>query len=111
KKEVVQALKISGGTVTDAVWWDAKPIIATSSGHIKVFQDLSNGGDATHLGSHAGAVSAIALHPSGDLLASVGVDKTYKLFDLTSMKLVSQVVTPSGLSHNCKLCSHRSMLT
>lgn len=96
KNEVVQALKIKTGTVTDALWWDTRPIVATSSGHIKVFNDVANGGDAQHLGSHAGAATTIALHPSGDLLASAGVDKTYKLFDLTSMKLITQVVTPSG---------------
>lgn len=98
KKQMVATLKVSTGTVTDALWWDSKPVVATSSGHVKVFNNIANGGDAQHLGSHAGAATAIALHPSGELLASVGVDKTYKIFDLTTMRQITSVTTPSRKS-------------
>lgn len=96
EQKVVQALKTGGGAVTAAVWWDAKPIVATSTGSIKVFSDASTGSEAVQLGSHAGAATTIALHPSGEILASAGIDKTYKLYDLSTMKLATQVVTPSG---------------
>jgi len=91
-----------GGFVNDAIWWDAKPILATDKGAIKIFD-----GDAevATLGSHAGAAKGLALHPSGDILASLGVDKSYMLYDLTSMKLLTQIFTDSGtaLSSNFPL--------
>lgn len=47
-------------------------------------------------GTHAGEVSALALHPSGDVVASVGVDKSYVLYDLTTSAVGTQVYSNSG---------------
>lgn len=94
--QVVQTLKCGGGSVTDAVWCGNKPVVALSTGAIKVFD---NGAEAASFDRHAGAVSAIALHPCGDILASVGVDKSYVLYDLQSLQPITQVSTDSGMSY------------
>lgn len=91
--QVVQTLKCGGGSVTDAVWCGNKPVVALSTGAVKVFD---NGAEAASFDRHAGAVSAIALHPCGDILASVGVDKSYVLYDLQSLQPITQVSTDSG---------------
>lgn len=93
--QVVQTLKCGGGSVTDAVWCGNKPVVALSTGAVKVFD---NGAEAASFDRHAGAVSAVALHPCGDILASVGVDKSYVLYDLQSLQTISQVSTDSGMS-------------
>ncbi|KAF2087854.1 Prp19-domain-containing protein [Saccharata proteae CBS 121410] len=94
QKQAVQALK-AGSAVTDGVWYESRPIVATAAGAVKVFED---GNEVAQLGSHAGAVTSLSMHPSGDLLASTGVDKSYMLYDLSSMKLLTQVYTDSELT-------------
>lgn len=81
----------AGSAVTDAVWYGSQPIVSTSSGAVKVFGD-----NEVTFTSHAGSANALALHPSGDILASVGVDKSFVFYDLPSGKAVTQVYTDSG---------------
>jgi WD40 repeat protein len=97
--QVVQTLKCGGGSVTDAVWCGNKPVVALSTGAVKVF---NNGAEVASFDRHAGAVSAVALHPCGDILASVGVDKSYVLYDLQSLQTITQVSTDSGMSNRSK---------
>ena len=59
---------------------------------VKAFE---NGVEVSSFSGHAGAVTALALHPSGDILASVGVDKNYTFYDLTSSVQVLQISTDS----------------
>lgn len=59
---------------------------------------LDNGQAVASFTSHAGAATGLALHPCGDLLLSVGVDKSFVYYDLSSMTVVSQVYTDSGKS-------------
>jgi pre-mRNA-processing factor 19 len=61
---------------------------------VKIF-DVS-GAEVASFSSHAGGITALALHPSGEILASVGVDKSYVLYDLSSLKPMSQIFTNSG---------------
>lgn len=93
--KIVTVLKVGSGAITDAVWYGSQPIIATSSGTIKVFED---GNEVAAFKSHAGAVNALAMHPSGEILASVGTDKSFVFYDLLNKKTVTQVSTDSGLS-------------
>jgi len=79
----------------DAIWWDSKPVVALANGAIKVFEDGSEIGEFT---VHAGAATGLSLHPCGDLLASVGSDKSYVFYDLTSMSQLTRVFTSSGMS-------------
>ena len=82
-----------GSPVTDTLWAGSKAIVGTSSGTVKVFE---NDVEVSSFSGHAGAVTALALHPSGDILASVGVDKSYIFYDLTSFVQVLQMYTDSG---------------
>ncbi|KAL9086480.1 MAG: hypothetical protein Q9165_007096 [Trypethelium subeluteriae] len=97
EQQIAQSLKCSG-TATDGLWWNDRPVIATSTGTIEIFK-----GDAqvAKIRAHAGSATAIALHPCGDLLGSVGVDKSFALHDLTSFKVVLQVFTDSEFT-TCK---------
>lgn len=95
---LARVLPSQDGAITDATWWDTRPIIASASGVVRVWGDNGNDSIAT-FEKHAGKVSGIALHPSGSLLGSVGVDKSYALYDLNANKAVSQVYTESGKLH------------
>lgn len=90
---VLTVLKVGGGAITDAVWYGDKPIISTSSGAIKVFDE---GQEVVAFTSHAGAANALAMHPSGDILASVGADKSFVFYDLIGSKPAAQVYTDCG---------------
>jgi WD40 repeat protein len=81
----------AGGAVTGAVFYGETPIVSTANGAVKMFGD-----EETTFTSHAGAVNAIAMHPSGEILASVGVDKSFVFYDLSGKKVVTQVYTDSG---------------
>lgn len=94
EQKVVQALK-AGSAVTATAWWGERAVVATSAGHIKIFED---GKEIAQLGSHAGAVTSISLHPSGAILASSGADKRFALYDLTKFQTVSQVYTDADIS-------------
>ena len=92
-KQIVQTLKIRSGAITDTLWAGNRAIIATSSGAVQVFENQS---EIFHFSSHAGGITALALHPSGDILASVGVDQSYVLYDLVSFSPATQIFTNSG---------------
>ena len=94
KREVLHALK-GGAAITDTLWSSSKAIVATAAGSVKLFDEAT---ETTNFTAHAGEVSALALHPSGELLASVGVDKSYVLYDLMSSTPVTQIYTDSGQS-------------
>ena len=92
KQQSLQALK-AGAPVTDVAWYGGNPILATKSGSVKVFD---RGTESMSFKAHAGAVTAMAIHPSGEILASVGIDKSYVLYDLEESVVVSQTFTDSG---------------
>lgn len=90
ENKVQQSFK-AGATITDAVWYGSNPVASTSSGAVKVFGDSE-----TTFTSHAGSANGLALHPSGDILASVGVDKSFVFYDLAGRNAVTQIYTDSG---------------
>lgn len=93
QKKVIQTLKAGSGTVTDGLWAGDRVVLATSTGAVKIFEDDSEVASFT---GHAGEASSIALHPSGEILASVGVDKSYIFYDLVSSAVATQIYTDSG---------------
>lgn len=93
QKQAVQALK-AGGQVTDGVWYQNKPVVATSAGAVKVFEA---GAEVARFESHAGPVTSLSLHPCGDILASTGVDKSYVLYGLADGKVLTQIYTDAEL--------------
>jgi pre-mRNA-processing factor 19 len=88
-------LKGGGGSISGGVWAGSKAVISTSVGRVKVFEGQE---EMASFGAHAGEVSAVALHPSGDMAASVGVDKSYVLYDLSASSVATQVYSDSGMS-------------
>lgn len=103
EKKVVQSFK-AGSAVTDAVWAGSQPIVSTSSGAVHVFGDK----EATFT-SHAGSANALAIHPGGEILGSVGVDKSFVFYDLAEGKAVTQVYTDSGMLPNFSLRSFQAV--
>ena len=81
--------------VTDAIWSGAKIMFSTYNAHVKVYE---NGSEAQTFAEHAGAVTGLALHPGGNLLASVGTDKSYVFYDLTTLTRALRVYTDSCTS-------------
>lgn len=96
--QVLQTLKCGGGAIVDGTWYGNKPVVALSTGSVKVFD---NGEQVASFDQHAGAVTALSLHPCGSILASVGVDKSYILYDLESNKAITQIFTNSGKRQLC----------
>lgn len=78
---------------TAGVWAGSRIAIATSTGKVKVIEQEQ---EVASFRAHSGSVSGIALHPTGDILASVSSDKSYALYDLETNQLLTQVHTPTG---------------
>lgn len=93
QKSLVQTLK-TDGPVSDAKWAGSKAVVGSASGSVKVFE---NGAEVASFASHAGEVTSIAVHATGDIVASVGVDKSYVLYDLATNNVITQVFTDSGM--------------
>ena len=62
-----------------------------------VFAPLSQG-EPGSFEAHTGSATAISVHPSGDMFASVGADGSYVLYDLQSMDTLTQVRADSSKS-------------
>ncbi|KAF7181071.1 hypothetical protein CNMCM7691_000200 [Aspergillus felis] len=93
EKRVVGNLQASG-PVTSAVWAGDKAVIASSTGAVQVFE---SGQEVANFTSHAGSATALALHATGDIIGSVGVDKSYVLYDLTTNSVITQIFTDASL--------------
>lgn len=95
QKQTVRTLKGNGGSVTDGVWIANKAAVAASTGAVRVYENET---EVAEFNSHAGEVTALTVHPTGDILASVGVDKSYVLYDLTNSSTITQIFTDTGKS-------------
>lgn len=93
RNKLVQELA-AGSPITDALWAGNRAILGTSAGAVKIFE---NDVEISSFSGHAGEVTALALHPSGEILASVGVDKSYIFYDLSSSTQALQMSTDSGM--------------
>lgn len=83
----------SVGFVTDSLWAGSLAVFATSSGEVKIFD---NGSEVSKFHEHTGEVTALAVHPCKDILASVGADKSYVLYDLKTSTKATQIFTNSS---------------
>lgn len=86
---------LGAGGIVHGTWAHDKAVVATSNGAVVVTLE---GAVQAKFQQHAGAATAVAAHPSGDVLASVGVDKSYVLYDLHSSKVLTQIFSDSGTS-------------
>ncbi|KAL4782239.1 WD40-repeat-containing domain protein [Aspergillus varians] len=84
----------TNGPVTDAIWAGEKAVIASSTGSVQVFE---SGKEIANFNSHAGAATGLALHATGDIVASVGSDKSYVLYDLTTNVVIVQNFSDASL--------------
>ena len=82
-----------GEPVTDTLWVGSKLIFASSLGTVKVFE---GGSEVASLAEHAGPATGLSGHPGGELLASVGSDKSVVFYDLNSYKRVSRAYAGAG---------------
>jgi pre-mRNA-processing factor 19 len=84
---------LGAGAILDGAWANDKIVVATSSGSVVVAVE---GSAQAKFHQHAGAATAIAVHPCGDVVASVGVDKSYVLYDLHASAVITQIYADSG---------------
>ncbi len=99
---LLHPLKVGKGSATSGLWARDRAVIATSSGSIKVFEKDQ---EVFSFAAHAGSANAIALHPSGTILGSVGEDRSYALYDLESGKVLNHVHSNSGMKISSPLDS------
>lgn len=96
-----------GEPVTDSIWKDSRVVFATAKGSVKVYE---SGNEVAAFSDHAGPATGLAMHPSGEILASVGADKSFVFYDLVGLKRATRV-----FSNSCRysvLCSdHFKLLT
>lgn len=85
------------GAVTDVALSGSKVALASSKGVICVYDEADL---VSEFVQHAGKVSAIAIHPSGNILASVGEDKSIIFYDIPGAQVAAQIYTSSGM---CRL--------
>ena len=82
-----------GESVTNTLWSGTKVFFATSQGNVKMYDA---GSEVASLSEHAGPVTALSAHPGGDILGSVGADKSIVFYDLATMKRASRAFADSG---------------
>lgn len=87
-------ITLDAGVVTAVFWAGSRAVIGTEQGAVLL---IEKGTEIARFKSHEGAVVALSIHPSGELLTSVGVDKSYVLYDLSSNSQVAKVFTNSGM--------------
>ncbi|KAI2615239.1 Prp19-domain-containing protein [Hypoxylon sp. NC1633] len=92
--EVERSLKVDE-PVVDSIWDGPRVFFSTSKGSVKVFE---NGVEVASFSDHAGPATALSIHPSKELLASVGLDKSFVIYDLTNLRRATRVYTNSDLS-------------
>ena len=93
KDTFLHEFNVGNHAITDVLWAGTMAIIATSKGAVIIFENET---EVANISAHAGEVTGLALHPSEEILASVGRDKSYAFYDLTTKAQVTQVQTDSG---------------
>lgn len=90
----VQTFDIQSGSFTAGAWANDIALAGSSSGQVLVFKNGNESGSWRH----NGRVNALAVHPCGQIVASVGADKRFVLYDLSSSLVAAQATTNSILS-------------
>lgn len=95
EKAITREMNAGPGSITDVLWIGERAAASTSTGNVKIWE---NGTEVASFAGHAGEVTALAIHPSGDILASVGIDNSYIFYDLSSSTIATRVLTNAGKS-------------
>ena len=93
-QEILQKFQSGGGATSIVAWSGARCILGSTTGTVQVFDGKSQ---VCAFSAHTDAVTAIAVHPSGGIIASVSLDKSIVFYDLTKATRVSQLFSDSGL--------------
>ena len=78
----------AGSAITDVLWDESRAVASSSKGMVHI--------NDHQLSQHAGKATALALHPSGSILASVGEDKSIVFYDVQSAQVATQIFTDAG---------------
>ncbi|KAI0844850.1 Prp19-domain-containing protein [Daldinia vernicosa] len=81
--------------VTDSIWDGSRVFFSTSKGSVKVFE---NGSEIASFSDHAGPATGLSIHPSKEILASVGSDKSFVFYDLANLRRATRVYTNATLT-------------
>jgi WD40 repeat protein len=92
--EVSQSFNV-GSAITASAWWGDRAIVGTSAGAAKIFEE---GKEVAQVGSHAGPVTSISVHPSKQMIATAGADKRFAVHELSTFKTVSQVYVDAEIT-------------
>ena len=84
---------LGAGGINHCTWARDGACVATASGAVVV---TAEGAVKYKFTQHAGAATAVAAHPQGEILASVGVDKSFVLYDLHNGQALTQIFSDSG---------------
>ncbi|KAL8763221.1 MAG: hypothetical protein Q9184_000939 [Pyrenodesmia sp. 2 TL-2023] len=95
EKAIIQKMNAGPGSITDVLWTGDRAAASTSTGNVKIWENET---EVASFAGHAGEVTALAIHPSGDILASVGIDNTYIFYDLLSNTIATRVLTNAALT-------------
>ncbi|KAL8343090.1 hypothetical protein RB598_004440 [Gaeumannomyces tritici] len=106
-KKVERTIPV-GEPITDVIWTDSKVVLGTAKGTVKI---IDSGSEVASFADHAGGVTAVALHPGGDIVASVGADRGIVLYQLSTLKKIFQASTDSGKSLSLVNTSRFHLLT
>lgn len=92
RRETVEVLQGASGVINAAVFIDTQDsrqvAVATSSGEVIIYEN----GSAKHsFRDHAGAALSLSLHPCGDILLSVGDDKSFILYDISNSSMLTRL--------------------
>ncbi|KAI0020887.1 Prp19-domain-containing protein [Xylariomycetidae sp. FL0641] len=81
--------------ITSALWDGAKLFLSTAQGSVKVFE---NGSEIASFSDHSGPATSLAIHPSKQILASIGTDKSFVFYDLANLRRATRVYTNASLT-------------
>ncbi|KAI8625634.1 WD40-repeat-containing domain protein [Xylariaceae sp. FL1651] len=84
-----------GEPVTDSIWEGSRLFYSTAKGSVKVFE---NGSEIASFTDHAGPATGLAMHPSKEILASIGADKSFVFYDLAHLQRATRVYTNTALT-------------
>ncbi|KAG4306053.1 hypothetical protein PORY_000041 [Pneumocystis oryctolagi] len=82
------SLECDENEITCGLWINDLPVVANANGTIYIYTSL--GGNTKKISTHQSKVTAIALHPSEDLLASVTADGEWAFHDLQNDQTVAK---------------------
>ena len=103
KQETVRMFDVGDSAINDLISLESgsglRCAAASADGSVRIFENDTN---IDEYSAHFGNVSALSAHPAGELIASVGEDKSFVMYSIIQKKVLSQVYTDSGKITNAR---------